>query len=83
MNRRWMALTFVALTTATLAGCTMCQCPDDSYGYYGGLYQRTDPVHGRAGSIITGASGEIAADEGEIIDEGPTDEGPYYDEVEE
>jgi len=79
-----MALTFAALITAVAMGCTMCPCPEDAYGYYGGLYQRTDPVHGRAGSIITGTGGEVTADEGEITDEGAIldDDGTYYESVE-
>jgi hypothetical protein len=81
MNRRSLALTFVALTTVFMAGCTMCQCPDDSYGYFGGLYQRTDPTNGRAGSIVT-TNGEMAVEEGEVIDDQGAiidDDGTYYE----
>lgn len=68
MHRRlWYALALLA-SSALLTGCSLCQGIDDSYGYYGGLYQRPDAVHGRAGSILSGT--DYVAEEDVILDEG-------------
>jgi len=74
MNRSWIAVAFAALIGLPLVGCTMCEAPEDTYGYFGGLYQRPDPTYGRAGSIIT-AGDEVVADEGTVVEDDV-----YYEE---
>jgi len=38
----------------TSMGCTMCFTPyDDHYNAFGGIIERQDPNHGRAGSILS------------------------------
>jgi len=85
MNRRWTAVLFATLTAALFSGCTMCCPPDDSYGYYGDLYSRSDPVHGRAGSILSGG-GEVVTDNATATDDGDEmlddDGGVYYEDGE-
>lgn len=50
------------LTCSALAcsGCATCQNADDyAYPAYGGIWQRTDPTHGRVGSVFAPAGGPV------------------------
>ncbi|MBM4092836.1 MAG: hypothetical protein FJ276_26030 [Planctomycetes bacterium] len=54
MKRTLSALLACGLAM-TATGCRICQSPyDDHYCAYGGAWQRSDPVSGRVGSILSG-----------------------------
>ena len=51
--KRLMSLLAICLIS-TNVGCALCSnCDDYSYGAFGGLWERTDPVNGRVGSAFT------------------------------
>jgi len=52
--RCWLVSTVVLL--ACCSGCTICASPDlETYTATGGLWQRTNPTHGRVGSPFSAA----------------------------
>ena len=46
------------------SGCAICQAPDDAnYAAFGGLVERVDPAHGRAGSAFAPAEATVVGEE--------------------
>jgi len=61
--KRLMSLLVICLIS-TNVGCSLCSsCDDYSYGAFGGVWERTDPVNGRVGSAFTPSGYAITSEE--------------------
>lgn len=84
MSRHTLSTLLIAICLP-LAGCAICQNPDDdNFGYFGGITSRAHASQGRAGSLFDDGSA-TTADEGEWIWEDEvveeTAEGEFIDET--
>ncbi len=76
MARRTLStLMLVAWASLPLAGCTICQSPEDAnYGYFGGVTTRNSPSQGRAGSVLDSGLATLTTVEYNEADEHATPE---------
>ena len=86
----------LAVTIISMSGCSICCGPyDRDYPVYGGRFERTDPSHGRIGSVfsdpyvvigesadsnLTPHEQDTEREDGEFFSY-PEDETPYNDET--
>ncbi|MEQ8784687.1 MAG: hypothetical protein RIC55_00235 [Pirellulaceae bacterium] len=73
--KRFLFALLLAVGGVAVSGCATCQnCDDYSYPAFGGVWQRSDPTHGRVGSAFAPAGGVVESSvmpgdeiEGELV----------------